>query len=177
VLDPVCIMPLSWASAADEDGPGCCSYSVVGSTVLRFGGFDGKAETNAVAALTESGTWQQLAATGDIPAPRARAAAVGIDATTMLVWGGAILEGDAPSRFGPNKCADDGSLHLFDVPTRSWRTVSPVGWRPPPRQGHTATSLGGGAVIIVAGGVQGEGAGREDDDGRTLLLQRRRSEQ
>ena len=140
----------SW-SAADEDVVGHSSYCVVGSTLLRFGGFNGQAEVNTTAMRNEDGTWQQLATTGDLPSPRARAAAVSVDDTTMLVWGGAIyVEGAPSSRYGPNTCADAGALHILDVPARRWRTVAPADWVPPPRQGHTATNIGGGDIIIEA---------------------------
>ena len=130
----------SW-SASDKGVAAHSSYCVVGS-LLRFGGFNGQAEINTVAMRHEDGTWQQLATTGDLPSPRARAAAVSVDDTTMVVWGGAILVEGAPySRFGPNTCADDGSLHVLDVPARHWRKITPTGWVPPPRQGHTATAL------------------------------------
>ena len=146
----------SW-SAADEDVVGHSSYCVVGSTLLRFGGFNGQAEVNTTAMRNEDGTWQQLATTGDLPSPRARAAAVSVDNTTMLVWGGAIfVEGAPSSRYGPNTCADAGALHILDVPARRWRTVAPADWVPPPRQGHTATNIGGGDIIIVGGRVHGE---------------------
>lgn len=166
----------SW-SATDEGVAAHSSYCVVGS-LLRFGGFNGQAEINTVAMRHEDGTWQQLATTGDLPSPRARAAAVSVDDTTMVVWGGAILvEGALYSRFGPNTCADDGSLHVLDVPARHWRKITPTGWVPPPRQGHTATHIGGGDIIIVGGQVHGAKPANykeQEDDGRTLLLRRRR---
>ena len=167
----------SW-SAADEDVVGHSSYCVVGSTLLRFGGFNGQAEVNTTAMRNEDGTWQQLVTTGDLPSPRARAAAVSVDDTTMLVWGGAIyVEGAPSSRYGPNTCADAGALHILDVPARRWRTVAPADWVPPPRQGHTATNIGGGDIIIVGGRVHGAKPANykeQEDDGRTLLLRRRR---
>ena len=88
----------------------------------------------------DSQSWHLPSVGGEFPTPRAGHSCTKLDEKYFCVFGG----GDLKTVF------DD--TFIFDIDSSMWIRVKPVGYQPPKRCGHSATSVNSSKILIFGGG-------------------------
>lgn len=120
--------------------------------------------------------YSQIESNGDVPGPRCghtltAVAAVGdpdkpvyVGARLILFGGATALEGSggpaAGGAAGIRLAGATADVHSFDVNTRTWTRLVPVGEPPSPRAAHAATAVG--TMVVIQGGIGPAGLATDD---------------
>ncbi|XP_065031386.1 serine/threonine-protein phosphatase BSL1 homolog [Musa acuminata AAA Group] len=103
----------------------------------------------------------------DAPGPRCGHSLTAVDATKsrgprLILFGGATaIEGGASSAVpGIRLAGVTNSVHSYDVNTRKWTRIHPVGEPPSPRAAHAAAVVG--TMVVFQGGIGPAGHSTDD---------------
>ncbi|KAF3509993.1 hypothetical protein F2Q69_00003019 [Brassica cretica] len=135
------------ANAGSKVSRGGQSVTIVGKTLVIFGGQDAKRSLlNDLHVLDlETMTWDEIDAIGVSPSPRSDHAAAVHAERYLLIFGG----GSHATCFG--------DLHVLDLQTMEWSRPAQQGEAPAPRSGHAGVTIGEN-WFIVGGGDNKSGA-------------------
>ncbi|KAL9248242.1 hypothetical protein vseg_021586 [Gypsophila vaccaria] len=140
---------MTWSTLVTlGNGPGprdSHSATIWGNKIVVFGGTNGSKKVNDLHIL-DLGTkqWIQPVCSGTPPSPRESHTATLLGDEKLVVFGG--------SGEGAGNYLND--LHIFNLRTMSWVSVTVNGRIPPPRDSHTSTAFDG--KIFVYGGDCGD---------------------